>query len=258
MTSENKNSIKAIYTEIFFNDKKISTATGFIVGDEKKYFVTNWHVVRGKNFETKELIEKETGAIPNKLKIKYKSIKGKWKTYYINLYNEKGKELWYTHPIYEDDVDVAVIPLTEIEQDIDSTHCFDIESTYELAVTEKAYILGYPFGIRVGKKTNPHALWISGTIASDPILEFEINNKKKPMFLIDSRTRGGQSGSPVIYYSEEGIDNHFFNGKKECTAIWKEPFMQPIGIYSGRYNSDSDIGFVWKWKVIKEIIDSIK
>ena len=29
--------------------------------------------------------------------------------------------------------------------------------------------------------------------------------------------------------------------------------IKPIGIYSGRINSDSDLGYVWKWSIIEDI-----
>ena len=146
------------------------------------------------------------------------------------------------------------IRLKEIELDINLEHYLELDSNYELGVTEQAFILGFPFGINIGKSINPHAVWISGTIASDPGLEYEINYRKKgkkmPLFLIDSRTRQGQSGSPVIYYNKMGIDQHFNGG----TAIWGNSFMKPIGIYSGRINEESDLGLVWKWKLLKGII----
>ncbi len=34
--------------------------------------------------------------------------------------------------------------------------------------------------------------------------------------------------------------------------------MREVGIYSGRINKDSDLRYVWKWKVIKEILESIE
>jgi hypothetical protein len=39
--------------------------------------------------------------------------------------------------------------------------------------------------------------------------------------------------------------------------MWGDPFMKEIGIYSGRIDQESDLGYVWKWKILKEIIESI-
>ena len=113
--------------------------------------------------------------------------------------------------------------------------------------------MGFPLGYTVKSKEEPHAVWTSGSVATDPDLDMVINDETLPAFLIDSRTRQGQSGSPVIYYSDAGIDLHHNGGR----SMWGEPFMKEIGIYSGRIDKESDLGYVWKWKVIKEIIESI-
>lgn len=248
---ENENSIKAIYICVYYNDVKLSTATGFFVEkDNIKYLITSWHVVSGRHFVTKECLS-DTCAIPNKMTIKYQNKKNIWVNYTIILSNNEGKHNWLEHKVYGSDIDVVAIPLPEISEEIGNKQIFWYKSNYELFVTEQAFVLGYPFGLTIGKKTNPHAIWTSGTVASDPCLEFEVKGKKRPMFLIDSRTRPGQSGAPVIYYSEEGKDFHF---KENRVAIFGVPFMQPIGIYSGRVNDQSDLGYVWKWKVIEEII----
>ena len=113
--------------------------------------------------------------------------------------------------------------------------------------------MGFPLGYTVKSKEEPHAVWTSGSVATDPDLDMVINDETLPAFLIDSRTRQGQSGSPVIYYSDAGIDLHYKGGR----AMWGDPFMKEIGIYSGRIDKESDLGYVWKWKVIKEIIESV-
>ncbi len=253
MNKENPNSIKAIYLTINYNDKLLSTATGFFVKKEEVvYLITAWHVVSGRHFETKECLDEKTCAIPNNITIKYKGLNNTWGKYGINLYDENDNKRWMEHKEFGSDVDVVAIPLPEITNKIGNHLLFDIDCNYELYVTEQAFILGYPYGLSIGKKINPHAIWSSGTIASDPCLEYEIGGKKKPMFLIDSRTREGQSGAPVIYYNEEGKDYHY---KEKGIAIWGEPIMRPIGIYSGRTSKDSDLGFVWKWSILNDIIN---
>ena len=254
MQQENEHSIKAIYVSVFFDETKLSTATGFFVEkDNIKYLITAWHVVSGKHFETKRCLNEETCAIPNKLIVKYQNKNNNlWVNYSIDLYDDNGEPKWLEHKIFGNDVDVVAVPLPEISNEIGHKQIFWYKDKYELYVSEQAFVLGYPFGLSIGKKTNPHAIWSSGTVASDPCLEFEIGGKKKPMFLVDSRTRQGQSGSPVIYYNEEGKDLHF---KENRVAFFGVPIMKPVGIYSGRVKPDSDLGYVWKWKVISEIID---
>jgi hypothetical protein len=69
--------------------------------------------------------------------------------------------------------------------------------------------------------------------------------------MIDSRTRPGSSGSPVIAYRpgrmvalEDG-STAMFGG-----AVWRL-----LGVYSGRITAEADLGFVWKTRVISEIIE---
>lgn len=257
----NENSTKSFFIEIYCNDIKISTATGFEVQYKNKYLITNWHVVSGRNFITKECINSEC-AIPNKLVITYKKYlsddKFEWTKNEINLLDEEEKKLWYEHPIYGNDIDVVAIPLETHSATQHHKEAYSLNSNYELSVTEPVFVLGFPLGYIVNSKDEPHAIWTSGTVASDPDLDVMIKDTKLPAFLIDSKTRQGQSGSPVIYYSESGFDPHYNNGQKIVKAIWGEPFMKEVGIYSGRINKNCDLGYVWKWKVIKEILESIK
>lgn len=258
MLSVNEHTTKPIYIKVYFDEIELGTATGFQIYHNKKYLVTNWHVVSGKNFITKECLNSQ-GAIPNKIIVRYKRFVNyddfEWTEKTINLYDELGNKLWYEHPKYGSDVDVILIPLEENSNYINYKEHFNINTNYNLCVTEGVFVLGFPLGYMVKSKEEPHAVWTSGTVASDPLLNLNINNKEIPAFLIDSKTRQGQSGSPVIYYSQQGFDAHY---NDEGFALWGEPFMQEIGIYSGRIHKDSDLGYVWKWSVINEIINSIK
>ena len=90
------------------------------------------------------------------------------------------------------------------------------------------------------------AVWVSGSVASEPAADYD----KKPMFLIDCRARPGQSGSPVIAYTPAG--GSFRNNG--ALAISSDEITHFLGIYSGRVNDKSDLGMVWKARVIEEIL----
>jgi hypothetical protein len=55
-------------------------------------------------------------------------------------------------------------------------------------------IIGFPFGMAYG---GAMATWVQGFVAS----EWQVDYGDLPRFLVDSRTRQGQSGSPVIFYT---------------------------------------------------------
>ena len=49
-----------------------------------------------------------------------------------------------------------------------------------------------------------------------------------------------------------------FACKEKMFYIFAGPIIHEIGIYSGRINKDSDLGYVWKWSLLEEIINNNK
>ena len=91
-------------------------------------------------------------------------------------------------------------------------------------VSDRVFVVGYPRSIGSDHSLPP--VWTGGSIATEPDRSW-----KGPRFLIDARTREGQSGSAVIAYAPAngGLpDRH-----------------QVLGIYSGRIDAEADIGSVW-------------
>ena len=100
-------------------------------------------------------------------------------------------------------------------------------------------VVGFPFGERNG---GSFAVWATGFVATEP----DIDHGGKPVFLIDCRSRHGQSGSPVILH-------HGYHAKA-ANSIGFQVSSELLGIYSGRINEQSDIGIVWKSSVIVELL----
>ena len=109
----------------------------------------------------------------------------------------------------------------------------EVGRDYGLAETNQVFVVGYPSTI--GNRPSDPPVWTSGTIATDPSEEWD-----GPRFLIDSGTRKGQSGSPVITYEPAG------GGLPSR--------QQLIGVYSGRIEEGADIGSVWP---LEELIDDL-
>lgn len=93
------------------------------------------------------------------------------------------------------------------------------------------------------------AICTLSSVASEPELGITKNGVQLPIFLVDAKTRSDQSGSPVFYHNNNGFRR---NGNR--LSLFGGPVSFNVGIYSGRINRDSDLGYVWKWSVIKEII----
>lgn len=89
------------------------------------------------------------------------------------------------------------------------------------------------------------AIWTRGFIASEP----EVDLNDLPVFLIDARTRPGQSGSPVIAYSGAGA-----NPMADGSLAFGGPVTNLLGVYSGRINEQSDLGRVWKAQAVRDIL----
>ncbi|GLE55938.1 hypothetical protein BKG69_06480 [Mycobacteroides chelonae] len=123
------------------------------------------------------------------------------------------------HPWSKDDPDVAI-------------------PSRKLWVTQPISIVGYPYGLN----SNNLPLWVQGTIASEPDLMYLIDGEPMPLFIADARTREGQSGSPVIQFRHPDSVVVLDNG----IGITKGTQSKLIGIYTGRVNRESDLGFVWQ------------
>lgn len=247
----NINSLKSIYISSLFDNTELATATGFLISkDDSVYLITNRHVVTGRDNQTGKCLDKINAATPNKLNIwiPYKlNQEYKCSTMCYDLYDINDNPLWLEHPIYKNKVDVVALKLDNLKP---NEFCHSLNCFYEPIVTENVFIIGYPFGYNVRPKDAKYAIWSTGIVASDPDLDLEINGEQLPAFLVDAKTRKGQSGSPVIYYSANGFSRY-----KDGFGVFAGPVTYELGIYSGRINVDSDLGYVWKWRLISEILN---
>lgn len=238
-------SVKSLYLELYRAERKVSVATGFAVRkNDSCYLITNWHVVTCRNpFDNQPLFGAEA-ADPNILKIWFHGLNlGHWIEKEIDIINQTGQRLWLEHELGRQ-IDVVAVPF-EISN---NTKIYDIDLTladFDLMLypSEAVSIIGFPEGLTSGGK---YPIWKTGHIASD----IDIDWGGKPAFLVDATTKGGMSGSPVIakrvciYQTSKG--NNIGNAVKF------------LGVYSGREIGDfgTEVGFVWKPRVISEILSN--
>ena len=250
----NPTSHKAIFIELLFNETVLSTATAFFAKTEGKILLfTNRHNVTGRNNDTGEYLSK-TGGIPNKMVICLPVVfdsgaehgakkLGAYQYFSVDLYRGQDFEdpIWVEHPLpVKVDVVGFLIKISGFDL---GTLAFDAtEGRYLAEVGAMVNVLGFPYGL----STDGFPIWMSGYIASEPNVDYD----HQPMFLIDCRTRQGQSGSPVISILKKGQtvehEGQLFEAPGDITYL--------RGIYSGRINAESDIGRVWKLSVIREIL----
>lgn len=209
----NKLSLVTAYIETFaFNRDtgnlvKRSHATGFFVKTKDVILlVTNWHVVTGLNPSNPS--ETLGQIIPEVLKITVISKEKMVVELSMPLYTKDMAPLWFEHP---DRNNVDLIALTLPKQLEVYFDFFDISSKMdnthiEQAVGKDVFILGYPFSKDellscFGDNTHYYLpVWKRGSIATEPNLK--IGDR---ILLVDSMSRPGMSGSPVVITEESDV-----------------------------------------------------
>ena len=247
MSGITKPSVQSLILEMFFGGQRLSLGTGFLCDcSSGPVLLTNWHNVSGRNPFTKELLSSK-GGIPDRIKILHNQAGklGSWVWRTEALYTDQ-KPNWIEHPELGDKADFIALPLTQIEG-IDF-HPYDTNGGLDIALmpADTISVVGFPFGLQAG---GSFAVWTTGFVASEP----SINFNELPIFLIDCRTRPGQSGSAVIFHRNGGTVA-MRNGDLN---VFQGPVTRFLGIYSGRINEESDLGIVWKASAVTELLASI-
>jgi Trypsin-like peptidase domain len=234
-------------------------ATGFFYKrDDTLYLITNWHVVTGIDPTT--MMPVEDGPLPETLVFYYKQsvVKGKPTPgaaaianfpKQLNLY-EAGYAAWYEHSTRQN-VDVVALKLSQSDLgEFANIPVNEVDQSPELEVAAgmDCFVLGYPEGM-IGPGRTP--IWKRGSIASEP----KYNWREKPGFLIDTATRKGMSGAPVVA-RHSGIlkvgSGPGLSGGDIIGTVTKF-----AGIYSGRIGDDLmgvQLGMVWSVDVLDDIL----
>jgi Trypsin-like peptidase domain len=238
-------SAQSLYVEIRANGLQIGNATAFaVLGPKGNHFlVTNRHVVTGRHQITGDPLDKKHSAIPDELVVWQNSAAELGFFIPVPLpLQRNGQNTWTEHPTLGSAADIVAFPVTESTEVRLLPYRLDAFVHGRMHPSQRVSVVGFPFGERIGQS---FALWATGFVASEP----EIDHGGRPVFLIDCRTRPGQSGAPVIHHEE--VDTMFAasDGGNETLSN-----TQLLGLYSGRINEQSDIGIVWKTYAIAELV----
>jgi hypothetical protein len=237
----------------FFDGLQLPEATGFIWRrHERFYLITNWHVVSALDFFTKEHLL-EGGSRPNKLRCHFLRVEQRERELIdVPIRDENDRPLWLIH--FEQEtraIDVVALPLDDEGLKTKVT-LFPVNELapgkLAIMIGMDVFILGYPFG------SKPPALpiWKRGSIASEP----DLVRHSTGYYLVDTASRPGMSGSPVILRS---WSNHILESNMWTTSNEQLPIDRIIGVYSGRLRpTDAQIGIVWHVDYIEQIIDGGK
>lgn len=253
-----------------FDGTSCTRASGFFYGrnDEKFFFVTNWHVVTGRDPSRPNIVG-HGYKTPMKMSVRLHKRTARDGAISISSKIDLSVDLndatgdapkWFEHSHHGQAADVVVLAIAReaIEEQIilkTIAEC-DLTAAYSEAVMDDIFVIGYPWGLHGGDSVLP--LYKRGSIASEPT----IDQQGLPRFLIDCRTSPSMSGSPVIC-AHSGIWSP--NGELDDDALIGT-VKKFVGVYSGRlYEQNSsvaqdglqkitDIGQVWKAHVIEEIV----
>lgn len=168
-----------VYVEPYFDSQILSHASGFFwAHGSRKFLVTNWHVLSGRNPLDGKPMHKKAG-IPNSLKFySYRrrrvpsTEEGNFKVDYVPVLvplddPSTGTARWLEHPSYGRRVDVAALDITDVVADLhhDCANSLDGDKPKHLDAGQDVFILGFPFGHTPGA---PAPVWKRGSIALDP------------------------------------------------------------------------------------------
>jgi trypsin-like peptidase len=237
-------------------DAVLSSATGFAYeSGDTRYLVTNWHNVTGRNPITGKCLS-ETLAVPDVISTMFRinDQPENCRREEIRLYldDQMREPVWYEHPKYGRAVDVVVIPLPEAlasEYKFFPINAIPFDTQYKEEVADDAFVVGYPFSDNTYLQL---PIWKRASIASEP----DVNIDQLPKLFIDTATRPGLSGSPVIM---QRVGIHGMKGDKLAGTEVIGRIRSFLGIYSGRIGVDelkAQLGIVWKARVITDIIEA--
>jgi len=223
-----------------------------IKADARFFIATNWHVVTGRHPFTEEL--GKSAKIPESLFVHFRTENSDELTQVaVPLHDKNNQPLWIAHadrklPEQSNHanlaIDLVLIDVTQIcPPNVTGHLIWRPDYQIRLNPMEPVAIIGYPFGL-FGRDAFP--IWITGTVAND--LAGEPQSK---YFFVDANTGTGNSGSLVIHRSS-GAAFHKPGGYLHPNGSVSY-FM---GIYSGRIKAESNIGIVWHWELIQELIQA--
>jgi hypothetical protein len=249
MTTIDAYSLVTVPLEPMFNDTSLGVATGFIwKSGERFYLITNWHVVTGRNFLTGENLSPHGGR-PNKLRALFNPKSREFGKHQVDILirNDDGEPDWLVYPL-DRKLDVVAVPLpAQINEQLFALNAINTASSQNLAVGVgmDVFILGYPFGA----EPPGFPVWKRGSIASEP----ELARLTTDYFLVDTASRPGMSGAPVIRRS---WGSHLLaNGGADLAP---NAYTRFVGVYSGRRvgkdEADAQLGIVWPAVFVDDII----
>lgn len=237
------------YIRMYFGQTPLASGTCFFVmSADGPVLVTNRHNFTGRDNITGKPLHKECG-VPDHAVVTLHGLEEVH--YHIDLVDHASPEApsWTEHPTLGSKADIVALPVKEMANIIGEANSVSLDSVsaqgnwHRWDVGSELQVIGYPYG-QIG---GPFPIWSKGFIASEP----DVDVGGLPLFLIDCKSRAGQSGSPVWARFRKGdVITH-----KGTDYQAKQSMNYFLGVYSGRLRTDSDLGLVWKRSCVEELVN---
>lgn len=228
----------------------LAKASGFFykVG-EQMYLVTARHCFTGQHWESDQWLSKTYTVAPTHVAVGFRSAvpaeglqQGQAvavQQFLIRLIDEAWQPVWLEHPRYGASVDAAAIPFNIPEgygdlivESWDASEAGTQSAGTKLWVSQNVAVVGYPYGLR-GSFDLP--IWTAGSVSSEPAMLQPYRDRAYPFFLIDARTRSGQSGSPVVTVRQPMSPSAIRDNQVQFSPA---PQWRLVGVYGGRVPED--------------------
>lgn len=246
--------MKSLFIEMYFGETLLSSGTAFLAANDQQShcaLITNRHNVTGRRQDTGACLSK-TAAIPDNIVIYFHKNGDRideWIPIRLQLYRSDGSPFWIEHPRLGSKADVVALNLSWGSDVFKMPYYMKTKhdrSNIVVGPAEPVSVIGFPFGLSSFGK---FPIWATGFLAQ----ELDLITPDNPIFLIDCRSRQGQSGSPVIAHRPSGARRK--EGDRTVATLSPENAWEFLGIYSGRVNPESDLGMVWHVTVVEELLD---
>ncbi|WP_234363676.1 MULTISPECIES: serine protease [unclassified Streptomyces] len=267
-------SLGALYIESWHRsfgeaeDTRLGTGTGFLIGVPGDYWlVTAWHVFSGRRSDDGTIMDAKDNFTPGYVRVHFageadggfQSVVQKY-----DLYEDEFQHSPRWRSPEDRRIDIAALHIGAVPEGVVEAFMPNTwpvlrdllpperraeqggDVDLPLRVTDKLFVLGFPFG-DVGSW--PFAVWTVAPVASEPLARWN----KLPGFLLDSRTREGQSGAPVLMHIRPG-EPVVVNGE---VIMHVESVTALVGVYSGRIHKESDLGKVWTVDALFELVPEV-
>jgi hypothetical protein len=249
---------------LYRREQLLGQATGFFTEwNGQVFLITNWHVVSGLRTDTHKPVHRK-GGIPDRVKFRVpvKGDIGQWLSPIEQpLYEDSDTNdapenpLWLEHPVYRglecpgfgERLDIVALPIQIPEGGaVLKIEAVNTVPNMRLKVAMDVFVLGYPMGIDGGGE---FPIWKRGSIATEP----GVHRGGPPHILIDTATREGMSGAPVIAIADGDFE---VEGPPPAYRLPGRVYRF-IGVYSGRLGDgemEAQLGIVWKASLLEHIV----